>query len=69
MLAICRTMSLQESRARADALRDVWAHPVKPYGFWNLDKNNHKLMLDMRLSNLSGRRSPYDVVLKDDSST
>lgn len=56
---------VQDTKAKADNLKEVWAHPVKPYGFWNSDKNNHKLLLDMRLSNLSGRQDPYDVALRD----
>jgi len=56
---------VQETKAKADELKGTWAHPVKPYGYWNSDKNNHKLLLDMRLSNLSGRQDPYEVVLKD----
>eukprot|EP00897_Mesotaenium_endlicherianum_P005142 jgi/Mesen1/4656/ME000241S03697 len=51
---------LRKVKETCDKLLAQWAMPVKPYGFWNNDKNNHKYLMDVRLSKLSGRQSPYD---------
>ena len=58
----------QEVKRKADELKDLWTHPVKPYGYWSEDRSNMKLLLDLRLPSLSGRKSPYDSLPKSEGS-
>ena len=58
----------QETKRKADELKDLWTHPVKPYGYWSEDRSNMKLLLDLRLPSLSGRKSPYDSLPKPEGS-
>ncbi|GBG71231.1 hypothetical protein CBR_g8533 [Chara braunii] len=51
---------IYEMKDKCEKTKEQWRQPVKPFGYWNLDKNNHKFLLDLKLSSLSGRRGTYD---------
>jgi hypothetical protein len=52
----------QRTKEQAGKLKTAWANPVKPYGSWNTDKNNHKFLQDLTLSRMPGRKDPYEDV-------
>jgi len=60
---------LQTTKAEAEKIKLHWANPVKPFGYWNLDRNNHKFLMDLTLSRLPGRSSPYDEIASASSSS
>jgi hypothetical protein len=60
---------VQLTKAEAEKMKLHWANPVKPFGYWNLDKNNHKFLMDLTLSRLPGRSSPYDEIASASSSS
>jgi len=51
---------VQATKEKCDKLKATWANPVKPYGSWNTDKNNHKFLQDLTLSRMPGRKDPYE---------
>ncbi|KAH7365219.1 hypothetical protein KP509_18G014800 [Ceratopteris richardii] len=48
------------TKAKCEKVKEGWANPVKPYGYWTTDKYNYKYMLDRKISNMKGRDDPYD---------
>ncbi|KAE9587823.1 hypothetical protein Lal_00022027 [Lupinus albus] len=38
--------------------------PMRPYGFWTFERHNSQLAWDAQISNVPGRRDPYDEVLQ-----
>ena len=48
------------TKAQCEKVKEGWAHPVKPYGYWTTDKYNYKYLLDLKMSNVTGRHDPYD---------
>ena len=40
------------------------SHPMRPYGFWTFERHNAQLYWDPQISNVPGRRDPYDEVLQ-----
>jgi hypothetical protein len=53
---------VQTTKAQCEKLKEAWAAPVKPYGSWTTDKNNHKFLQNLTLSRLPGRNDPYDEI-------
>ncbi|GAB2300518.1 hypothetical protein Dimus_034560 [Dionaea muscipula] len=43
--------------------KEMWSLPLRPYGFWTFDRHNTQLARDAQISNVTGRRDPYDEVL------
>lgn len=62
------TAHIRKTKEDCERLRQSWAQPTKPYGFWSTDKNNHKYLLDISMSPLSGRKDAYDQVMSEDDS-
>ncbi|KAK1259206.1 hypothetical protein QJS04_geneDACA010209 [Acorus gramineus] len=54
---------LYEAKARSQRFKEIWALPTRPYGFWTFDKNNAQLRWDPQISQVPGRRDPYDDLL------
>ncbi|MCO5581095.1 hypothetical protein L7F22_034971 [Adiantum nelumboides] len=48
------------TKAKCEQVKEGWAHPVKPYGYWTTDKYNYKYQLERKISNASGRHNPWD---------
>ncbi|KAI5060519.1 hypothetical protein GOP47_0024939 [Adiantum capillus-veneris] len=49
------------TKANAEKVKQRWAHPVKPYGYWTTDKYNYKYQLERKISNARGRHDPWDI--------
>ncbi|PIA40196.1 hypothetical protein AQUCO_02500120v1 [Aquilegia coerulea] len=45
--------------------KDMWSLPIRPYGFWTFDRHNSQLAWDAQISQVEGRRDPYDDLLED----
>ncbi|KAL8532847.1 hypothetical protein ACS0TY_009161 [Phlomoides rotata] len=41
------------------------ALPMQPYGFWTFEHHNAQLFWDAQISQVKGRRDPYDDLLED----
>ncbi|CAO2816122.1 uncharacterized protein LOC130800645 [Amaranthus tricolor] len=54
--------SLQD---RCKKTKEMWSLPLRPYGFWTFERHNSQLAWDAQITNVSGRRDPYDEVLSD----
>ncbi|KAJ7564609.1 hypothetical protein O6H91_02G025400 [Diphasiastrum complanatum] len=53
---------LQDTAEKCERNKRMWQQPVKPFGYWNTDKHNHKFLMDIKLTHLPGRTDPYDDV-------
>ncbi|XP_061360782.1 uncharacterized protein LOC133304742 [Gastrolobium bilobum] len=38
--------------------------PMRPYGFWTFERHNSQLAWDPQISQVAGRRDPYDDLLQ-----
>ncbi|KAF5191080.1 Nadh-ubiquinone oxidoreductase [Thalictrum thalictroides] len=45
--------------------KDIWSLPIRPYGFWTFERHNSQLAWDAQISQVEGRRDPYDDLLED----
>ncbi|KAG0484047.1 hypothetical protein HPP92_012131 [Vanilla planifolia] len=43
--------------------KEMWSLPLRPYGFWTFDHFNVQLYADAQISQVPGRRDPYDDLL------
>ncbi|KAL5567022.1 hypothetical protein UlMin_030186 [Ulmus minor] len=48
--------------------KEMWSYPIRPYGFWTFERHNAQLRWDAQISQVPGRRDPYDDLLEDTSS-
>lgn len=48
--------------------KEMWALPIRPYGFWTFERHNSQLAWDAQISQVDGRRDPYDDLLADRTS-
>lgn len=39
--------------------------PIRPYGFWTFERHNAQIYWDAQISQVAGRRDPYDDLLQD----
>ncbi|KAL9166008.1 hypothetical protein ABFS82_05G001800 [Erythranthe guttata] len=39
--------------------------PLRPYGFWTFERHNAQIYWDAQISQVAGRRDPYDDLLQD----
>ena len=53
---------LQNVKQKAEELKDTWRQPVKPYGYWNTDKNNFKFHLNSKFDKQPGRENAWDKI-------
>ncbi|KAK7359378.1 hypothetical protein VNO77_01336 [Canavalia gladiata] len=49
---------------RCDKTKEMWSYPMRPYGFWTFERHNSQLAWDAQISQVPGRRDPYDDVLQ-----
>ncbi|GAA0140126.1 hypothetical protein Leryth_015724 [Lithospermum erythrorhizon] len=45
--------------------KEMWSMPLRPYGFWTFDRHNSQIFWDAQISQVEGRRDPYDNLLQD----
>lgn len=50
---------------RCQKTKEMWSLPLRPYGFWTFDRHNSQLKWDPQISQVPGRRDPYDDLLQD----
>lgn len=48
--------------------KEMWDLPLRPYGFWTFDRFNAQIFWDAQISQVQGRRDPYDDLLEDRNS-
>ncbi|GER30279.1 hypothetical protein STAS_06218 [Striga asiatica] len=49
--------------------KEYWSLPLRPYGFWTFERHNAQIFWDAQISQVPGRRDPYDDLLQDYTST
>ncbi|KAE9610489.1 hypothetical protein Lal_00029758 [Lupinus albus] len=52
-------------KERCGKTKEMWALPMRPYGFWTFERHNSQIVWDAQISQVPGRRDPYDDVLHD----
>ncbi|XP_019232066.1 PREDICTED: uncharacterized protein LOC109212831 isoform X5 [Nicotiana attenuata] len=57
------------TKERTKKTLEMWSYPMRPYGFWTFDRHNAQLFWDPQISQVPGRRDPYDDLLQDGSSS
>ncbi|KAI3867529.1 hypothetical protein C5167_006637 [Papaver somniferum] len=45
--------------------KEMWSLPIRPYGFWTFERHNSQMAWDAQISQVPGRRDPYDDLLED----
>ncbi|KAE9601113.1 hypothetical protein Lal_00023824 [Lupinus albus] len=50
---------------RCTKTKEMWALPMRPYGFWTFERHNSQIHWDAQISQVPGRRDPYDDILLD----
>ncbi|KAJ6934175.1 hypothetical protein NC651_009274 [Populus alba x Populus x berolinensis] len=50
---------------RCQKTKEMWSYPLRPYGFWTFERHNAQLAWDAKISQVPGRRDPYDDLLQD----
>ncbi|GFP92614.1 hypothetical protein PHJA_001405600 [Phtheirospermum japonicum] len=56
---------LYERKAQCKKTKEMWALPLRPYGFWTFERHNAQIFWDAQISQVQGRRDPYDDLLQD----
>ncbi|XP_004310077.1 PREDICTED: uncharacterized protein LOC101308929 [Fragaria vesca subsp. vesca] len=51
------------TKDRCEKTKEMWALPLRPYGFWTFDRHNSQMKWDSQISQVEGRRDPYDDLL------
>ncbi|XP_042982688.1 uncharacterized protein LOC122311957 isoform X2 [Carya illinoinensis] len=54
---------------RCNKTKEMWSYPLRPYGFWTFDRHNSQLKWDAQISQVPGRRDPYDDLLQHSHDT
>ncbi|KAG5029393.1 hypothetical protein JHK87_012907 [Glycine soja] len=49
---------------RCEKTKEMWSYPMRPYGFWTFERHNSQLAWDAQISQVAGRRDPYDDLLQ-----
>ncbi|XLS64330.1 hypothetical protein HN51_024304 [Arachis hypogaea] len=49
---------------RCAKTKEMWSLPMRPYGFWTFERHNSQLAWDAQISQVQGRRDPYDEALQ-----
>ncbi|CAA6673047.1 unnamed protein product [Spirodela intermedia] len=52
-------------KAQCNKTKEMWSLPLRPYGFWTFDRFNAQMRWDSQISQVPGRRDPYDDILLD----
>ncbi|KAL0357766.1 UNVERIFIED_CONTAM: hypothetical protein Scaly_1462300 [Sesamum calycinum] len=45
--------------------KEMWSLPLRPYGFWTFERHNAQIFWDSQISQVQGRRDPYDDLLQE----
>ncbi|ERN06244.1 hypothetical protein AMTRI_Chr06g170340 [Amborella trichopoda] len=56
---------IYEMKEKCKKTKEMWSLPLRPYGFWTFDRHNAQLTWDAQISQVPGRRDPYDDLLAD----
>ncbi|GFQ01362.1 hypothetical protein PHJA_002280100 [Phtheirospermum japonicum] len=56
---------LYERKAQCNVTKEMWALPLRPYGFGTFERHNAQIFWDAHISQVQGRRDPYDDLLQD----
>ncbi|KAL2547204.1 hypothetical protein Fot_16437 [Forsythia ovata] len=56
---------LYNLKDKCQKTKEMWSLPLRPYGFWNFDRHNSQIFWDSQISQVPGRRDPYDDLLQD----
>ncbi|XXG56276.1 hypothetical protein AAC387_Pa03g3736 [Persea americana] len=51
-------------KERCKKTKEMWSLPMRPYGFWTFERHNAQLSWDAQISQVPGRRDPYDDLLQ-----
>nr|XP_043633832.1 uncharacterized protein LOC122605026 [Erigeron canadensis]XP_043633840.1 uncharacterized protein LOC122605026 [Erigeron canadensis] len=52
-------------KERCAKTKEMWSYPIRPYGFWTFDRHNAQIFWDAQISQVEGRRDPYDDLLQE----
>ncbi|KAI4368493.1 hypothetical protein MLD38_017045 [Melastoma candidum] len=58
--------SLYAVHDRCKKTKEMWSYPLRPYGFWTFERHNSQLAWDPQISQVPGRRDPYDDLLQQE---
>ncbi|XP_074563722.1 uncharacterized protein LOC141820332 [Curcuma longa] len=53
---------------QCEKVKAYWALPLRPFGHWNFEHFNSQLRWDAHISQVPGRRDPYDDLLAYETS-
>ncbi|XP_051116619.1 uncharacterized protein LOC127241541 [Andrographis paniculata] len=54
-----------ERKERCKKTKEMWSLPLRPYGFWTFERHNAQIFWDPQISQVDGRRDPYDNILRE----
>ncbi|WRX16660.1 NADH-ubiquinone oxidoreductase 11kDa subunit - like 1 [Theobroma cacao] len=60
---------LYSVKERCNKTKEMWSYPLRPYGFWTFERHNAQLRWDAQISQVPGRRDPYDDLLENSFDT
>ncbi|KAG2391699.1 uncharacterized protein HKW66_Vig0125400 [Vigna angularis] len=49
---------------RCEKTKEMWSYRMQPYGFWTFERHNSQLTWDAQISQVPGRRDPYDDLIQ-----
>lgn len=55
---------LYDLKDKCKKTKEMWSLPVRPYGFWTFERVNSQIFWDAQISQVPGRRDPYDDLLQ-----
>ncbi|GFP89496.1 hypothetical protein PHJA_001093200 [Phtheirospermum japonicum] len=56
---------MYERKAQFKKTKEMWALPLRPYGFWTFECHNAQIFWDSQISQVQVRRDQYDDLLQD----
>lgn len=56
---------LYERKEQCKKTIEMHRLPLRPYGFWTFERHNAQIFWDEQISNVQGRRDPYDDLIED----
>ncbi|KAG6398719.1 hypothetical protein SASPL_140188 [Salvia splendens] len=56
---------LYERKEQCKKTIEMHRLPLRPYGFWTFERHNAQIFWDEQISNVQGRRDPYDEVIEE----
>ncbi|KAL2343459.1 hypothetical protein Fmac_004744 [Flemingia macrophylla] len=52
------------AKSMSEKTKEMHTYPMRPYGFWTFERHNSQLAWDAQISQVAGRRDPYDDLLQ-----